>query len=160
MKQLTARRLSLQDAMDLCEDLRDEDLQDWKTHGWLSPQEGMTQALKEPYGDSWGVWDGDKIIGAGGWSWLPLKAGIIWTQWTDLSLSQYKALMARLPMWSRAIAIKAGTNRRLFNTVPVHNGSRIKWLEQSGCVDFIPGTIYNQGTLHRRFMLKPLQELP
>lgn len=157
---LTAKWLRRQDVRDLAGRLRDGDVQDCLAHEH-TPEEALLGGWQG--GPSWGVWDGDCLIGAGGWTF----DGAIWTLWSDLTRSQSLALMRVTPSWARKIAEHANEHikwyqpeRRLQNAVWEDNRLTIAWLRATRCVDFLDTRLQFGDKWFIPFFLKPLAELP
>ena len=83
----------------------------------------------------------------------------MWTLWADLTLSQYKGLMRRVPFWARFLAVRA--HRRLENSYLQGNTTTRKWLAATRCVNFLDDQPLTwEGKTFIPFTLKPLEHLP
>jgi hypothetical protein len=139
--------LTLDHAAYLAPRIREADRKDLKLYD-RGPEYALAMALVEP-GEAWAVMDGGTPIGAGGWT----EAGVVWTLWVDLTLSQAKEMLRMCVPWARILAIRAG--RRLENMFRITNPATYHFLKATRCVEFT-----HSGTLWQAFRLLPLEELP
>lgn len=153
MANLVPVPLTIDHVWDLAPRLRKADLDDLTVHN-SHPRGALLAALSEP-GEAFAVLDGDKVIGAGGWT----KAGSVWTLWADLTRGQAKDLIRLSRPWARIIAIRA--KRPLQNVYLKGNRATEGWLRATGCVTILDDNpIVWQGREYIPFFLKPLEELP
>ncbi len=132
--------------------IRRADLDDLHTSGQY-PYAALLDAIEA--GEAYGIWDGIDIIGAGGWT----RDGNVWSLWTDLSVSQSKALIKNAVPWARIIAIRA--RRPLGNFFLRGNTVTDGWLRLTRCVEILDDRPLTwQGRTYIPFYLKPLEELP
>lgn len=153
MTTLVPKPLTREDALDLGPRIRQADIDDLTVHR-SNPTEALLGALAVP-GESYGVWDGEHLIGAGGWT----EAGHVWTLWTDLSSAQSRALLKACIPWARIMAIRS--MRPLGNVFLTENHVTRAWLRATRCVELldVPPIMW-QGFEYTPFRLKPLEQLP
>lgn len=153
MTVLIPRLLRWEDCETLAPKIRRADLEDL-TINRSNPLRALQGAIHMP-GEAFGIWDGDQIVGAGGWT----TSGTVWTLWQELTFGQAKALAKNCAPWARIMAIRSA--RPLQNVFLQGNAATRRWLESTRCVDILDDhPLTWEGRTFIPFFLKPLEQLP
>ena len=149
---LQVRPLTVEGIVALAPRIREQDLLDLK-HQDASAFECLMLGLE---GQAWGVYDGDVIVGAGGFT----DHGFIWSLWATLSEAQGRGLMQKVVGWARVMRLLAG-RRFLQNVYLKGNRATERFLKSTRCVT-IDETLElpYQGRSFIPFHLKAFEELP
>ena len=105
-------------------------------------------------GQAWTALDGDRILGAYGYT----DEGTIWSLWSELSREESMAVLLHTPLWVRTMLHESG-REWLYNFVSVGNEQAIAWLKLSGCFDVSDRVVTFSGMSARYFRTKPKKAL-